>query len=879
MDYYNSNGIFDNSTYKNFATFTGGLSASNIVTGIRGKGLQFDGISDSINVKDSNSLDIGTSDFSISFWGNFGTQDGGYSAIIGKKAGSWADTASGYEVIITDSGKIFLHFSDGNNYVSTSWTSTNFSNAGWKHVVITVNRDGNAIIYVNGIAEKTGDISTAHGSLTNSLNLGIMTRSDGNYAANGLLDEVMIFNRALSATEVLALYDSKVNKFDATFSNLTNGQHTYSVYAIDGDGNIASSSRTFSVNATGAVTCSGLNTQTCTITNGVGSQTRTCNNGVWGAPYGTCIVQSCNSGYTQSGSSCIISSMCTNDCSSSGLKQCSGNGYQTCGNYDSDSCLEWSSVTACPNGGTCSGSGNCGVFTGTIHYIDAVSGVDSSIHGSITAPWKTLAYACSQVKTSGDLIHVNAGTYTETSQCNLAVGVSIEGEGATSIIQSNYAGGETEGFIGLDSPSGNPVSGNQSISYIKIDGRNNPGSSGISVNFRSNVAIHHITIVDFSNYAEAVWFFNNNRGYPLPPTIAYAAGNSVHDSAFINSDNRFEGQSGFLYYNNVQTNIAGNVQCLTSDWMKTFIIHDNIFTRAYDPVNWNFWGELYHFSDNSEIYKNIFNGAGTLDLSDVRKGDGAWGLKVYNNQFLVSAVGPDNLNYNVHSISFEGWGALQYIYVFNNYFKNPPAAISVGGSNAANCVYPDGVHWALDHIYIYYNIFENAGNTNNPAAATIWLWDYAAPGYIYNHIWDNIFVENNVIISTTSPNQIQGIYLSISTPAANFHIDNNIITGYPWVPIKFQYGSSFNTVSIQDNLFYQNGEDRVSWGGNPTNKIENNLVGNPLFVSSTDFHLAKGSPAIDKGISISGLASDYDGNSVPYPSGGATDIGAYEYHP
>lgn len=51
--------------------------------------------------------------------------------------------------------------------------------------------------------------------------------------------------------------------------------------------------------------------------------------------------------------------ICTNECIS-GTKQCSGNGYQTCGNYDSDSCTEWSSVTNCPSGQSCSN----GVCTG-----------------------------------------------------------------------------------------------------------------------------------------------------------------------------------------------------------------------------------------------------------------------------------------------------------------------------------------------------------------------------------------------------------------------------------------------------------------------------------------------------------------------------------
>ena len=46
---------------------------------------------------------------------------------------------------------------------------------------------------------------------------------------------------------------------------------------------------------------------------------------------------------------------CTNDCTA-GARQCSGVGYQVCGNYDTDSCLEWSPVTSCTYGcsaGTC----------------------------------------------------------------------------------------------------------------------------------------------------------------------------------------------------------------------------------------------------------------------------------------------------------------------------------------------------------------------------------------------------------------------------------------------------------------------------------------------------------------------------------------------
>ena len=65
-------------------------------------------------------------------------------------------------------------------------------------------------------------------------------------------------------------------------------------------------------------------------------------------------VTSCSGGQTCSGGVC--SSTCSNECTFSGALQCSGNGYQTCGeNGDGDSCLDWSAVTSCTGGQTCSG--------------------------------------------------------------------------------------------------------------------------------------------------------------------------------------------------------------------------------------------------------------------------------------------------------------------------------------------------------------------------------------------------------------------------------------------------------------------------------------------------------------------------------------------
>ena len=71
------------------------------------------------------------------------------------------------------------------------------------------------------------------------------------------------------------------------------------------------------------------------------------------------------SGVTSCGTNSICSNgfcqpSCTNQCGPSGTRQCSGaTGYQTCGNYDADSCLEWSGVSPCSSGQFCQGNGIC----------------------------------------------------------------------------------------------------------------------------------------------------------------------------------------------------------------------------------------------------------------------------------------------------------------------------------------------------------------------------------------------------------------------------------------------------------------------------------------------------------------------------------------
>ena len=56
---------------------------------------------------------------------------------------------------------------------------------------------------------------------------------------NGLIDDVMIFNRALSPEEVSALYANQTQKYlSNNFTNLTTGNYSIKAYAQDAAGNV-----------------------------------------------------------------------------------------------------------------------------------------------------------------------------------------------------------------------------------------------------------------------------------------------------------------------------------------------------------------------------------------------------------------------------------------------------------------------------------------------------------------------------------------------------------------------------------------------------------------------------------------------------------------
>jgi hypothetical protein len=189
----------------------------------------------------------------------------------------------------------------------------------------------------------------------------------------------------------------------------------------------------------------------------------------------------------------------------------------------------------------------------TTYYISP-AGNDASGTGSIGNPWKSLYKATSVANTVGDIIHVTAGNYLETVRCNLALGVSIEGEGADVSIIRSTLNAQFVAIIIAISPEG--TNGNQHISNIRLDGNKRTTSWAIEIRGRSNFSIHDCIIQDFE---ESGVYFGGRADNETEPPAVYATGNSFYNNTVINCA-RYDGfgrgclliggQDGMLIYNN-----------------------------------------------------------------------------------------------------------------------------------------------------------------------------------------------------------------------------------------------------------------------------------------------------------------------------------------
>ncbi|MFB3092022.1 MAG: LamG domain-containing protein [Dehalococcoidia bacterium] len=77
----------------------------------------------------------------------------------------------------------------------------------WNHVAVTYSKTtGLATLYVNGVSVASKDVGSFTPQTSTQLHIG-RRMSDG-YSFSGLIDEIAIYSRALTAAEIKAIYDA-----------------------------------------------------------------------------------------------------------------------------------------------------------------------------------------------------------------------------------------------------------------------------------------------------------------------------------------------------------------------------------------------------------------------------------------------------------------------------------------------------------------------------------------------------------------------------------------------------------------------------------------------------------------------------------------------
>jgi len=163
------------------------------VAGEFGDAGSFNGSSSFIST--SNPLGTGNVAYSVSAWIylNSSSHTGGIYAI-------WdGGTTGGVHLFFkVEAGKIQI-----GNYGASVTSLNTLGISQWVHVLVTRDASSNVVLYVNGSSDTTGTLTLNLSN--NSPKIGALNNTVQNF--NGSIDQVRIFNKAISSTEVTTLYN------------------------------------------------------------------------------------------------------------------------------------------------------------------------------------------------------------------------------------------------------------------------------------------------------------------------------------------------------------------------------------------------------------------------------------------------------------------------------------------------------------------------------------------------------------------------------------------------------------------------------------------------------------------------------------------------
>ena len=423
--------------------------------------------------------------------------------------------------------------------------------------------------------------------------------------------------------------------------------------------------------------------------------------------------------------------------------------------------------------------------------------------------------------------------------------------------------------------------------------------------------------------------FSNNNGNGITTTRSIAATNNLfsgngNDGLFINGDS-----TGNISENTFQNNSRG---VHITGTLKANVAHNIFDNNRGDGVNARaFTGDVTHntFKNNGGpgFYAHTFTGDVSHNTFD--NNPGGFGADTftgdvthntidnnYGSGFNAARAFIGDVSHNTfdNNHAYGLWAQMFTGDVSHNTFNNSRGGFRVNSHMTGNVIYNKFTRNTRSHGgglsvektltgNITHNIFDSnsagdgAGGGNGGAVR---LGSSTNTVEVFNNIFFNNtakstgnsvftrhathFMNNLFMISDELSEGVSGAHtVWVNSPECRFH--NNIFSG---VQTAIAIEGSLD-LPITHNLFHDVEVDFVESAGNNLGvdlafweliavNASDNLEGVPLLVdpvTSRDFHLQAGSPAIDAGTNEYAPSDDFD--RVARPVGETVDIGPYEY--
>ena len=207
---WGSNTAYDRSgsSPANNGTITNMSTTTSPVAGISGQALNFDGVDDYVNITENSNLPIyNQTIYSVSAWVKCSAGQSNKKVFSEGDNINYVAAFSIGTALQAGSKKASIYIKDDASVIKLSYKASTLDvfDGTWHHIT-WIDNNGTAKLYVDGVQDST-DYNYTRSTLTlNTSSIGALRVLAVSGFFNGLIDEVRVYNRALTPSEITDLY-------------------------------------------------------------------------------------------------------------------------------------------------------------------------------------------------------------------------------------------------------------------------------------------------------------------------------------------------------------------------------------------------------------------------------------------------------------------------------------------------------------------------------------------------------------------------------------------------------------------------------------------------------------------------------------------------